>query len=149
MARKLGSQSEGTGMLWSHLQTTAPLHSPIFPDLVPRGTKGLFLSAFVLSCLSQSDRRRWPPAGRKACTVPGLKLGTHPWIAPQRVPEEAGSRHHLPHVYQPVAHSLQVELSASLPHVPSLLVLPRPEGRAQSPHSASPPQDIPRLGVFL
>lgn len=61
----------------------------------------------------------------------------------------AGSRHHLPHVYQPVAHSLQVELSASLPHVPSLLVLPRPEGRAQSPYTLPPlPRTFPGLGFF-
>uniref|UniRef100_A0A8C2R6H6 RRM domain-containing protein n=1 Tax=Capra hircus TaxID=9925 RepID=A0A8C2R6H6_CAPHI len=61
----------------------------------------------------------------------------------------AGSRHHLPHVYQPVAHSLQVELSASLPHVPSLLVLPRPEGRAQCPYTLPPlPRTFPGLGFF-
>lgn len=68
---------------------------------------------------------------RRACTVPGLKLGTHPWRLPPAGPRRAGSRHLLLHTSQPVPHPLQVELLASPSQVPSLLALPRPEGRAQ------------------
>uniref|UniRef100_A0A8P0TJU5 RALY heteroous nuclear ribonucleoprotein n=1 Tax=Canis lupus familiaris TaxID=9615 RepID=A0A8P0TJU5_CANLF len=76
---------------------------------------------------------------RRACTVPGLKLGTHPWRPPPAGPRRAGSRHLLPHTSQPVPHPLQVELSASRPHTPSLLALPRPEGRTQRfPHTLPP-----------
>ncbi|XP_030885540.1 RNA-binding protein Raly isoform X2 [Mirounga angustirostris] len=76
---------------------------------------------------------------RRACTVPGLKLGTRPWRLPPAGPRRAGRRHLLPHTSQPVLHPLQVELLATLPLTPSLLAPPRPEGSAQRfPHTLPP-----------
>ena len=68
---------------------------------------------------------------RRVCTGPGPKLDTHPWTLPLVDPRRSGSRHLLPHTSQPVSHPLQAGLLASLPPAPSLLALPRPEGRAQ------------------
>ncbi|XP_077913225.1 RNA-binding protein Raly isoform X3 [Halichoerus grypus] len=77
---------------------------------------------------------------RRACTVPGLELGTHPWRLPPAGPRRAGRRHLLPHTSQPVLHPLQVELLATLPLMPSLLAPPRPEGSTQRfPHTLPPP----------
>ncbi|KAM5220106.1 RNA-binding protein Raly isoform 2-T15 [Hipposideros larvatus] len=49
-----------------------------------------------------------------------------------------------------IPHPLQVEFSASPPYVPSLLSLPRPEGRApRFPHTLPPlPRTFPSLGFF-
>uniref|UniRef100_A0A8I5NTT1 RRM domain-containing protein n=1 Tax=Papio anubis TaxID=9555 RepID=A0A8I5NTT1_PAPAN len=88
----------------------------------------------------------------KGIAAPGLKPGTQPWMPPPSgYQRKAGSRCLLPQRIPASAISSAGGVTGLLlPHEPSLSALPRPEGRAQEfPHTASPPQDTPRLGFFL
>ena len=138
MARKLEGQSQSVGISLSadskhhSLLSSQPQLSRV-PGALPPSLSLSFVSLFLSLTGAMATGRR------RACTVPGLKLGTHPWRPPPAGPRRAGSRHLLPHTSQPVPHPLQVELSASRPHTPSLLALPRPEGRTQRfPHTLPP-----------
>lgn len=88
---------------------------------------------------------------RRACTVPGLKLGTHAWIPPPAGPrgELAAGTSSPTHPSQ--CHSLCRWSSGlvSSRTLPVRTAQARGQSTEVSPHSASPPQDTPRLGFFL
>lgn len=69
------------------LQVANIMLSLLFPNPFSRA-QGLFFSALVSICLFLSLTGAMATGRRRACTVPGLRLGTHPSMPPPQVPEE-------------------------------------------------------------
>lgn len=82
------------------------------------------------------------------CTVPGLRLGTHPWMPPQQVPEESWQQApHPPCIPASATSSAGGVIGLSSPRtLPIGTAQARGQSTEFSPHSV---QDTPRLGVFL